>query len=94
MPYLIRNREFFLVSVFQEGIHSVDLSHLPWFIERFRGYRLSVIGLDIGCHCSRRLYFLQPCLHDCLEMDVLRADSVDGPLFDDASPVLEGDLYE
>jgi hypothetical protein len=52
---------------------------------------LSIVGFDVGCS-SRVLELLQTRLHDLLEMDVCWADAVNGPLFNDARPVLEDDL--
>ena len=92
MPNLLWKRIFFLESILQESVESVDLPHFFLLTEWLDWYCLGAVGFDAaGCSIGR-LQFLQTRLHDFLEMDVCWSDSVDGPLFYDARPVLEGDL--
>lgn len=90
---MLRNGIFLFKSILQQRVERIDLAQFLLLVEWLDGYHLSVVGLDIVCKSGGGLYLLQTRLHDFLEMDVFRADSVDGPLFNEARPVLEGDLY-
>ena len=87
---------FFEIAIFEKAVESIDLSHLVFLIQLWRVGRCDQcsIRFNVVRGCSGRSQLLQTVLHDLLKGDMFGADLVDRPLFDDARPVLEGDLYK
>ena len=84
----------FGITIFEEAVESIDLSHLILSIQLWRvgGCHQCCIRFNVVRGCSGRSQLLQTLLHDLLKGDMFGADLVDRPLFKDARPVLEGDL--